>query len=170
MNVTELMSTNAQSCSTSDTLQRAAQLMWENDCGVVPVLDGDGRLVGMLTDRDICMAAYTRGQPLSQIPVTTAMAKQVHGVSASDSVEAAEALMRRAQVHRVPVLDGDGRLKGILSVSDLLHHAHRGAGRKTDGLSDHSIVETMAVICAPRPSTTPAARTAKESPAQPRAN
>lgn len=70
----------------------------------------------------------------------------------------------------MPVLDGDGRLKGILSTSDLLHHAHRGAGRKTDGLSDHSIVETMAVICAPRAPATRAARTEKERPAQPRTN
>ncbi len=80
MNVSDLMTTAVKSCVIGDSLQRAAQLMWENDCGVVPVLDGEGRVVGMITDRDICMAAYTHGQALWQLPVSGAMAKQVHGV------------------------------------------------------------------------------------------
>jgi CBS domain-containing protein len=62
--MTDLMTTNAKSCGTMDNLERAAQIMWENDCGVVPVVDGSERVVGMVTDRDICMAAYTQGQPL----------------------------------------------------------------------------------------------------------
>jgi PAS domain S-box-containing protein len=70
-NASELMSTAAKSCGTNDTLQRAAQIMWDNDCGVVPVVDGDGHVVDMITDRDICMAAYAQGKPLQQIPVRT---------------------------------------------------------------------------------------------------
>jgi len=57
MNASELMNTDVQSCSVNDNLQRAAQIMWENDCGAVPIVDGDGRLIGMVTDRDICMSA-----------------------------------------------------------------------------------------------------------------
>jgi Mg/Co/Ni transporter MgtE len=68
-NVRDLMTTAVRSCTTGDNLQRAAQIMWESDCGVVPVVDRDGRLVGMITDRDICMAAYTQGKPLSHIGV-----------------------------------------------------------------------------------------------------
>jgi CBS domain-containing protein len=112
MNVSTLMSTAAKSCGPNDDLQRAAQIMWESDCGVVPVVDREERVVGMITDRDICMAAYTHGQPLWQIPVSNAMAKEVHGVRENALVEAAEGLMRRLRVRRVPVLDGDGRLKG----------------------------------------------------------
>jgi CBS-domain-containing membrane protein len=124
--------------------------MWENDCGVVPVIDGDGRVVGMMTDRDICMAAYTQGQPLWQITVSNAMAKEVHGVRENDRLEAAEGLMRRVRVRRVPVLDGDGRLKGILSMTDLARHTHRTVGRKSNGLSGDSIVQTLAAICEPQ--------------------
>jgi len=157
MNASELMTTAVKSCGTNDSLQLAAQIMWETDCGVVPVVDGDGRVVGMITDRDICMAAYTHGQPLWQLPVSDAMAKQVHGVRENDELEAVETLMRRVRVRRVPVLDGDGRLKGILSMNDLARHAHRSGGRKTNGLSGDSIVQTLAAICEP-----PAAARAKE--------
>jgi CBS domain-containing protein len=146
--VSDLMTTAVRSCSANDHLQRVAQIMWETDCGVVPVVDGDGRLVGMITDRDICMAAYTQGKPLSHIGVSHAMAKEVHGVHDTDRVEAAEDLMRRARVRRVPVLDSDGRLKGILSMNDLARHVHCSSiGRKASGLSGDSIAWTLAAIC-----------------------
>ncbi len=148
MNVSDLMSTAVKSCGMGDSLERAAQIMWESDCGIVPVVDDDGRVVGMITDRDICMAAYTRGQALWQIPVPDAMARQVHGVSEDDPLEVAEGLMRRVRVRRVPVLDGGGRLKGILSMNDLARQAHR-SGRKSNGLSGDSIAQTLAAICEP---------------------
>jgi CBS domain-containing protein len=87
----------------------------------------------MITDRDIAMSAYTRGQPLAQIPVSSAMAKEVHGVRESDRLEAVEAPMRRVRVRRVPVFDGDGHLKGILSMNDPARHFHRSAGHKANG-------------------------------------
>jgi CBS-domain-containing membrane protein len=150
MNVSELMTTSVKSCGSHDDLQRAAQIMWENDCGALPVLDADNRVVGMITDRDICMAAYTQSRPLWQIPVSSAMAHQVHGVRESDPVEVVETLMRRVRVRRVPVLDGHGRVKGILSMNDLARHAHRSAGRKSNGLSGDSIVHTLSVIGEPQ--------------------
>ena len=166
MNVSDLMTSAVKSCGTNDNLQRAAQLMWENDCGIIPVVDGDGRVAGMISDRDICMAAYTHGQTLWQLPVSDAMAKQVHGVRENDPLEVVEALMRRVRVRRVPVLDGNGRLKGILSMNDLARHAHRSAGRKANGLSGGSIVQTLAAICEPHPISKAAEPTAKAAPAQ----
>jgi CBS domain-containing protein len=160
------MTTAVKSCGPNDNLQRAAQIMWENDCGIVPVVDGDGRLVGVITDRDVCMAAYTQGQPLWQILVSNAMAKQVHGVRETDLVEAAEGLMRRVRVRRVPVLDGDGRLRGIVSMNDLARHAHRSAGHKTHGVSGDSIMQTLAAICE-RHAAGAKESTVKSSPAHP---
>jgi CBS domain-containing protein len=150
MNASELMTRDVKSCNVNDNLQRAAQIMWENDCGAVPVVDADNRVVGMITDRDICMAAYTHGQPLWAIPVSDAMAKQVHGVTGNDPLEVVETLMRRVRVRRVPVLDGGGRLTGILSMNDLARHAHRSGGRKANGLSGDRIVQTLAAVCEPR--------------------
>ena len=151
MNVSDLMTSAVKSCGIHDNLQRAAQLMWENDCGIVPVVDGDGRVVGMITDRDICMAAYTHGQALWQLPVAGAMSKQVHAVRESDPLEVVETLMRRVRIRRVPVVDGDGRLTGILSMNDLARNAHWSAGRKSNGLGGDSIVRTLAAISEPPP-------------------
>jgi CBS domain-containing protein len=151
MKVSDLMTTAVNSCDAHDNLQRAAQIMWENDCGIVPAVDGDGRVVGMITDRDICMAAYTHGESLWQIPVSSAMANLVHSVRETDSLEVVETLMRRVRVRRVPVLDQDGRLKGLLSMNDLARYAHVPAGRDGDGLSGDSIVQTLAAICDPYP-------------------
>jgi len=169
MNASDLMTSAVKSCGMDDNLQRAAQLMWEGDCGIVPVVDGDGHVVGMITDRDICMAAYTHGRPLWQLSVGDAMAKQVHGVRETDPLEVVETLMRRVRVRRVPVLDGDGRLKGILSMNDLARHARHSAGRTANGLSGDSIAQTLAAICEPRRAAAATEPAAKTSPAQLRA-
>jgi CBS domain-containing protein len=147
MNASELMTREVHSCSINDSLQRAVQLMWEHDCGVVPVVDDQNKVVGMITDRDVAIAAYTQGRPLWEIPLSSAMAHHVHGVREDDDLETVETLMRRVRVRRIPVLDGDGRLKGILSMNDLARHAHRG--RKGDGLRPDSIVQTLAAVCEP---------------------
>jgi CBS-domain-containing membrane protein len=124
--------------------------MWEGDCGAVPVVHGEGHLVGMITDRDICMAAYTRGLALWQIPVSEAMSKEVHSVRTKDQLERAEAVMRGARIRRVPVLDGEGRLVGILSMNDLARHAQHAVGSaRKNGLSADNIAQTLAAICEP---------------------
>jgi len=71
MKVEQLMTREVKVCTESDTINRAAQLMWESDCGCIPVIsaNGDGKVVGMLTGRDITMAAYIRGKQLLAIPV-----------------------------------------------------------------------------------------------------
>jgi CBS domain-containing protein len=150
--ISQIMKTDVEVCSLDDNLAAAASRMWDCDIGCLPVLDGTGQVVGMITDRDICMAAYIQGTPLWQIPVTTAMAGKVYVVSEGDSVDDVEALMRRVQVRRVPVLDGGGRLKGILSVNDLARRSHKSGLRlrKADGLSGDSIAKTLAAICEPR--------------------
>jgi CBS domain-containing protein len=149
MNASELMTTAVQSCRADENLQRAMQIMWDHDCGVVPVVDRDSRVIGMVTDRDVAVAAYTQGRPLWQIPVSSAMAKQVHGVRETDSLDVIEDLMRRVRVRRVPVLDAQGKLTGILSLNDLARHVRRGAARKGDGLRGDSIAQTLAAVCEP---------------------
>ena len=150
MNVSDLMTKAVQSCGVNDNLQTAARIMWENDCGAVPVVAADERVIGMITDRDICMAAYTQGQPLWNIPVSSAMADQVHVVRESDSLDVVETLMRNVRVRRAPVVDAGGRLKGIVSMNDLARHARRSSSRKADGLSGDSIAQTLAAISEPR--------------------
>ena len=149
MNVSDLMTKNVQSCGIHDNLQRAAQIMWEADCGCVPVVDDNHRVVGLLTDRDICMAGYTQGKTYAEIPVSTAMAKQVFGVTEGDLLDTAEALMRDKQIRRLPVLDDAGELRGILSLNDLARRNQPTRSRQSDGLSGDTIAQTLAAICAP---------------------
>jgi CBS domain-containing protein len=144
------MTMAVQSCTPSDNLQRAAELLWQRDCGVVPVVDTESRVVGMITDRDICMAAYTQGRQLWQIPVSSAMGQNVQTANENDSIQDVETLMRKSQVRRVPVVDGTGRLKGILSLNDLARHVHKTFARKSDGLSGDSVAQTLAAIGEPR--------------------
>lgn len=147
MRIEQLMSQPAHTCTDSDTLNAAARLMWEYDCGVVPVVNEYGRLVGVVTDRDVCMAAYTRGQPLHEIPVSAAMSTQVFTCSPQEPIEAAERLMSKAQIRRVPVVDRDNRPVGVLSLNDLARNA--ASTRARNGV-DREIVETLAAICRPR--------------------
>ena len=125
MKVKELMIRDVRTCQADDDLNRPAQIMWETDCGTVPVVDGAGIVKGMITDRDICMAAYTKGRCLEAIHVRSTMARDVAACSPEDTLEAALATMRKARVRRLPVTERNGRLVGILSMNDLARHAAR---------------------------------------------
>jgi CBS domain-containing protein len=127
-------------------LNDVARAMWERDCGSVPIVDAEGRLRGIITDRDICMAAYTQGKALQEILVDTSMAAHVLVCHVDDSLETAEQLMREGQVRRIPVIDNDGRPAGIVSLNDVTRAAaeHRRAN------TDREVVETLAAVGEPR--------------------
>jgi CBS domain-containing protein len=146
MQVKDVMNKPAITCPDTATLDHPARLMWEFDCGVVPVVDTTGKPVGIITDRDICMAAYTQGKPLAAIPVTTAMAREVVAAHAYENVERVEQLMREHQVRRLPVLNGESEVIGVVSLNDLARlaaRAHRSA-------VDRELVQTLAEVCRPR--------------------
>ena len=146
MRIQDVMSHPPITCPKDSTLDHAARLMWEFDCGVIPVVDDDGRLAGIITDRDICMAAYTQGRPLAAIPISTAMASHVVASRASEPVEQVEQLMRDNQIRRLPVVDHDGRPVGMVSMNDLA----RLAARAKKSAVDRDLVKTMAAVCQPR--------------------
>jgi CBS domain-containing protein len=123
MKVGDLMTKDVRTCFSTDSLNRAAQIMWENDCGCVPIVNDQGNLVGILTDRDICMAAYTQGRPLTDIACGAAASVKVTTVKETDSLSQAEKLMHDVQVRRLPVVDDHQRLVGLLSIGDLARRA-----------------------------------------------
>lgn len=121
--VGSIMTRAVVSCSGNDTLHRAAQIMWDRDCGAVPVVDAEGRAVGVVTDRDLCMAAYTRGRPLSAISVSSLLSGKLHTCVPSTSLDEAIARMRFERVRRLVVVEPrDQRLVGMLSLADLARH------------------------------------------------
>lgn len=125
MNVGNIMNRDVKTCHPDDSLNRAAQIMWENKCGAVPVVDEKSRPVGFLTDRDICMAAYTQGKPLAALRVEGAMASKVISCKAEDDLDSAAQAMRQNRVRRVLVTGSDGTLAGLLSLDDLACEAAR---------------------------------------------
>ncbi len=144
MLIQDLMSRNVQTCRSYESLNAAAHKMWEADIGAIPVLDDKERVVGMLTDRDICMAAYTQGRPLSEIIIAESMSRSLVTCGATDTVARAEQLMREHAIRRLPVVDGERHMVGIVSMNDLARavtRLHRGQGDR---------VATMAAICRPR--------------------
>jgi CBS-domain-containing membrane protein len=107
-------------CAPEDDLAAAAAILWECDCGAVPVLDGDGKLLGVITDRDICMAVATRKRLASEIPVREVMSGNLSSCQVGASVKEALHLMREAEIGRLPILDENGHFKGIVTLSDIL--------------------------------------------------
>ncbi len=146
MRLREVMNTPAITCPVSSTLDQAARLMWEFDCGIVPVVDDAGRVAGVITDRDICMAAYTQGRPLTEIQVSSAMAAPVVAVHADEPVEHAERLMADNQVRRLPVLNSEQHVVGLVSMNDLA----RLAARVHRTTVDREFVQALAAVCQPR--------------------
>ena len=125
MRVDDVMTRDAQSCGVEDTLESACRIMWDCDCGVVPVVDGNTKVVAMLTDRDACMAALHQRKALHELPVSVAMSKKVWSLRPEDSIDRAERVMQENQVRRLPVTGFDGRLVGILSLNDIARQAVR---------------------------------------------
>ncbi len=153
--VEQLMSKDVRSCRAEDSLAVAARLMWEHDCGCAPIVDQDGALVGMVTDRDICMAAYTQSRAISEIPISAVMARALYTVSRLDTLPTAEAIMQERQIRRLPVVDARGRLVGILSLNDLARAVDPLHARPRSGLSADAVELTLAAIGRPRSSPAP---------------
>src|SRR5947208_13627561 len=117
MKVEDVMTRDVQSCTQETDLAAAAMLMWERDCGTLPVVDEGGRVVGMITDRDICMAAATKHQDIAGVSVGEVTTRQVYSCSPETDVREALKMFQQALVRRLPVFDEGGKLRGIWSMN-----------------------------------------------------
>jgi CBS domain-containing protein len=133
-------------------MEYAAQLMWDGDCGAVPVFSSDGP-VGIITDRDICMASYTRGRPLSELQVGSAMSKNLFSCASDDSVADALKVMGDKRVRRLAVLGPARNLVGMLALADIA----RWARPMANPLLDAALVDALASISSLAPHETAAA-------------
>jgi CBS domain-containing protein len=153
MTIESMMSREVQSCRPDHTLAYAAARMWEHDCGGLPVVIADGderRVIGMVTDRDVCMAALFQGRPLHELKVADAMSRDIRVSKRDDRPEDVELLMRELKIRRVPVTDDAGALVGIVSLADFARAARDQAGsREDDGVSEQDVGHTLAAICEP---------------------
>jgi CBS domain-containing protein len=152
MYVRDLMTRNAQSCTLGQTAGDAARRMWDFDIGCVPVLDENQMPIAMVTDRDVCMAAYTQCKSPHQIPIAFVMSKGIHTCKESDPLALAERTMRDWQIRRLPVVSEDGKLVGMLSLNDIaLAGTHSTLERAKQRLTG-DVHETLAAVCRHRSS------------------
>jgi CBS-domain-containing membrane protein len=149
MYVESLMKREVKTCTPEDTLHRAAQTMWESDCGFLPVVDFRQRLVGVITDRDICMAAFTQGVALASTNVASAMSRNALSCPPRANLTDVAALMASRQLRRLPVIDRFGKLVGVVTLSDLVRHAQAtNTLRRT--FAGAKLARVLAKVCAPR--------------------
>ena len=148
MKVSEVYTRNPATCNPDSNLATAAWAMWEHDCGIVPVIDKDGILRGVLSDRDITMAAITKNRVPAEIYVREIMSGAVHSCHPGDDVLSALQTLAAYRIRRLPVVDGDGRLVGILSLSDLVHRAQI-PGTGSDEIPAKELLATLKEVHTP---------------------
>src|SRR4026208_162357 len=162
MTVRELQTSNVRTVSPDTDLAVVAKLMWEGDCGAVPVVTDDRKVIGMITDRDICIAAATRARPPAEIRAGEVITNHgVHAVKPDDDVrvalramgkakgrgppDVASRTMRQPKVRLLPVLDRDQRLAGIVSINDLAINA---SSSLPNSVPAQEFLEMFQAICA----------------------
>jgi len=143
MKVKEIMTPNAKAIWLTESLADAAQLMWENDCGVLPIIKDGRKDIGMITDRDICMAAAMRDKNPSGVSVEEVMTGLVYSLDPEDEIDEALTAMQEHKIRRLPVINAEGELKGILSMNDIVLNART----KGDDIAYGDVVKTYQAIC-----------------------
>jgi CBS domain-containing protein len=145
MKARDLMTTPVQTCRPETDLGAVTKLMWDHDCGFVPVVDASGAVAGVITDRDICVATATRRLLPEHIAAAQAMSVHVHACLPDDDIADVLAAMKQFRIRRVPVIDTNGRLQGVVSLNDIVL-----ASAKKREPAATQIVSAMAAICAHR--------------------
>jgi CBS-domain-containing membrane protein len=160
MKVQDIMTQDVKFCGPDTNLAEATEILWRNNCGTLPVLSAGRELIGLVTDRDMCIALGTRNCRASDIAVGEVARKPVFTCGPNDDVHGALKTMRQHQIRRVPVVGEDGKLAGILCLDEIVLHAEKATSA---GISYEDVVNTMKAICEhgaadePKPATIAAA-------------
>ena len=148
MTVKDVLTVPVTTCRPEMNLAAASALMWEKDCGVLPVLNENGELAGILTDRDICIALGTRNRLPSEVAVREVMGTSPLICKPTDDVRSALQIMREAKVRRLPVVGENGVVEGVVSLGDIVLSARRGfamAGTAS-GVSNGDLITALQKI------------------------
>jgi CBS domain-containing protein len=150
MKVKDIMTREPKTCAPETNLAAAAMIMWGKDCGIVPVIQSNGKVIGMITDLDICMAVATKNRKTSDIAVSEVFSGNLYACSPDDDIRDALKIMRAERVRRLPVINVSGALEGILSLNDVVRHAEIAGRKKVPELSYDDVTQTLKEICTPR--------------------
>lgn len=143
MKVRDVMTEEPRTCSGATNLAEAAALMLDADCGILPVVDEEGRLTGVVTDRDLYIALATRNRLPSELTVGDVARAEVFTCEPDDDLHAALRAMKTHRVRRLPVHGFNGTVAGMISMNDILLAAGPRRGVRGD-----EVLETFQAICA----------------------
>jgi CBS domain-containing protein len=139
MKVQDIMTQEVSCGSPATNAAAAAEIMWTKNCGSLPIVEDGGRVVGMITDRDLFIALGTQNRRASELLVGEIMRREPAVCAPEDDIRNALKTMAKQQIQRLPVVDASGALKGILSIDDVLLH--------TDAVFKDDTIRTLKLIC-----------------------
>ena len=149
MKVAEIMTKPPASCRPQTNLAAAVEILWNHNCGILPVVDPQEQLVGLVTDRDMCVALGTRNRLPSELTVEEVTSGKIVACRPEDDVQRALETMAEAKVRRLPVVDAEGKLQGMLSMDDVVLRTDTTGIKKDSGLSSQDIINTLKRIYTP---------------------
>lgn len=144
--VEDIMTRTPWCCGPETNLAAVVESMWIHDCGVLPVV-AEGRVMGMITDRDVAIALGTRNVAAREITAIEAATAPAVYCRENDDIHAALHLLGEARVRRLPVVNANDVLVGVIGINDLILAARPLDGRKAE-LDDEEVIEAMRRICA----------------------
>jgi CBS domain-containing protein len=146
MKVKEVMMGTPYTCPREANLGEATELMWKGNCGFLPVTGADGKVSGVITDRDICIALGTRNKVAGEVTVGEVTSGKLYACSPEDEIHVALLTMQEGKVRRLPVINSDGKAVGVLSMDDVLLHAEPAGSGKIVELSTDEVVRSYRAI------------------------
>ncbi|HEX4073844.1 MAG TPA: CBS domain-containing protein [Candidatus Acidoferrales bacterium] len=150
MKVQDVMMRTPVFCSPETNLGAAVEILWNRNCGILPLVDAEQKVVGVVTDRDLCVALGTRNLPPGEINARDVAKGNVYSCGPDDDIHAALETMAKQKVRRLVVLNKQGALEGILSLDDVVLHAEAGSAGRTAELSAAEIVDTERRVYGPQ--------------------
>lgn len=147
MRVSEMMVRTAATCSAEMNLGEVVEVMWKRNCGILPIVNAQSKVTGVITDRDISVALGTRNRLPGEIKVKDVAGPNLYSCKPEDDVRSALQTMANAKVRRLPVINAGGRLEGILSMDDIVLHAET-TNRNSD-VSAERVVNTLKAVYSP---------------------
>ena len=146
MKVKEVMMGAPCYCQPETNLGSATELMWNANCGFLPVESADGKVIGVITDRDICIALGTRNRSAGEVTVAEVQTGKLYSCAPEDDIHMALQTLKEASVRRLPVISQSGMLVGVLSMDDILLRAEPSSLGKQPELTSDEVVRTFRSI------------------------
>lgn len=150
MKVKEIMTPTALCCTAETNVGAAVEFMWNRNCGMLPVVDANQKLTGVVTDRDICIALATRNRLPGDLTVGEIATRCAHSCRPDDEIHEALDTMAKKQVRRLPVVDSEGMPQGILSMDDIILHTDQNKLQGFCELTSEEVIRALKKVYGPQ--------------------